>query len=253
MDYILSKRIPDDALQHLPCSPRRQSPFNLRAGLMNIDWELISNFATAMIAIVNPIEKIPLWVEASKGGETRFQWQLAALIILTSLAVLLTFLLLGGRILHWLKIDLASFKIGGGLILLQFSFSMLRGTAVQIDDDGEDAAGRRGNIKRAVIQRYQEVFIPIGVPVIAGPGAITTVIIYGSQSSAWATSLALVLTLGAVLALLFLTLVTGRAVVKVTGEMPLRLTSRVFGMILIAIAVQFMVDGLRAVFPGWAA
>ena len=60
-------------------------------------------------------------------------------------------------------------------------------------------------------------------------------------------------TLGAVLALLFLTLVTGRAVVKVTGEMPLRLTSRVFGMILIAIAVQFMVDGLRAVFPGWAA
>ncbi len=218
---------------------------------MEINWELISNFATAMIAIVNPLEKIPLWVEASKGGKTRFQWRLAALIILTSLVILLTFLLLGGWILDRLRIDLASFKIGGGMILLQFGFSMLRGEAVSIDD--EDGGGRRGNINTAVIQRFQEVFVPIGVPVIAGPGAITTVIIYGSQSSAWTTSLALSATLAGILALLFLTLVTGPTVAKLTGEMPLRLASRVFGMILIAISVQFMVEGLRAVFPGWTA
>jgi multiple antibiotic resistance protein len=215
---------------------------------MEINWELISNFATAMIAIVNPLEKIPLWVEASKGGKTRFQWRLAALIILTSLVILLTFLLLGGWILDRLKIDLASFKIGGGLILLQFGFSMLKGEAVSINDEDD---GKPGSIKSAVVKRYQEVFIPIGVPVIAGPGAITTVMIYGSQSATWMTSTALALVLAGVLALLFLTLITGPAVAKLTGEMPLRLTSRVFGMILIAIAVQFMAEGLRAVFPGW--
>lgn len=218
---------------------------------MDINWDLILNFVTAMIAIVNPVEKIPLWVEASKGGETRFQWRLAALIILTSVIILLTFLLLGRQILQQLKIDLASFKIGGGLILLQFGFSMLKGEAVQFNGDGN--IEKRGNINHAVIKRYQQVFIPIGVPVIAGPGAITTVIIYGSQSTSWLTSLGLSFALAGVLTLLFLTLITGPVIENLTGEMPLRLISRVFGMILIAIAVQFMVDGLKVVFPGWVA
>ena len=217
---------------------------------MNIDWNLISNFATAMIAIVNPVEKIPLWVKAARGGKTRFQWRLAALIILTSLIILLAFLLLGGHILRQLKIDLASFKIGGGLILLQFGFSMLKGEAVNVHDSGNIEKSR--DINNEIIKRYQQVFIPIGVPVIAGPGAITTAIIYGSQSTTWLTSAGLTLALTGVLALLFLTLITGPLVEKLTGEMPLKLTSRVFGMILIAIAVQFMVEGLITVFPGWS-
>jgi len=223
-----------------------------RAGRhMDINWELISNFATAMIAIVNPVEKIPLWIEASKGGKAHFQWRLAALIIFTSVIILMIFLLLGRQILEQLKIDLASFKIGGGLILLQFGFSMLKGEAVTINSKGN--VEKDGNGTSEVVQRFQEVFVPIGVPVIAGPGAITTVIIYGSQSATWMTSLGLAIVLAAVLSLLFLTLITGPSIAKLAGEMPLRLTSRVFGMILIAIAVQFMVDGLRTVFPGWVA
>lgn len=216
---------------------------------MNMEWDLISNFTTAMIAIVNPVEKIPLWVEASKGGKTKFQWRLAALIILSSLIILLVFLLLGRQLLQQLKLDLASFKIGGGLILLQFGFKMLKGDAVRIRNGGSIENNK--DINTEVIKRYQQVFIPIGVPVIAGPGAITTVIIYGSQSTTWLTSAGLSLALVAVLALLFLTLITGPMIERLTGEMPLKLASRVFGMILIAIAVQFMVEGLTTAFPGW--
>jgi len=216
---------------------------------MSINWDLISNFVIALLAIVNPVEKIPLWVEASKGGTREFQWRLAGLIILSSAIILLIFLLFGRQLLIQLKIDLASFKIGGGLILLQFGFSMLRGTAVEIsrekDGDSED-------LKSRVFMRFRQIFIPIGVPVIAGPGAITTVIIYGYQGDTLPTYIFLCLAVLGVLAMLFFTLITGPAIQKITGELSLNLISRIFGMILIAIAVQFMVEGFREVFPGWA-
>jgi multiple antibiotic resistance protein len=215
---------------------------------MEIDWELISNFAIAMLAIVNPVEKIPLWVKASRGGRFRFQWLLAGLIILSSALILLVFLWFGHTLLAQLKIGLASFKIGGGLILLQFGFNMLKGTAVKIE---EGNAGESENLKNRVLRRYQEIFIPIGVPVIAGPGAITTTIIYGYQSESLMTHMLLSLTVIGVLGILHLTLLSGPFVQRTTGELPLELVSRVFGMILIAIAVQFMVEGLTEVFPGW--
>jgi multiple antibiotic resistance protein len=78
---------------------------------MRIDWDLILNFIIALVAIVNPVEKIPLWVEASKGGNRRFQWRLAGLIVLSSAVILLTFLLFGRQLLIQLKIDLASFRL----------------------------------------------------------------------------------------------------------------------------------------------
>ncbi|BBO78188.1 UPF0056 inner membrane protein [Desulfosarcina widdelii] len=217
---------------------------------MSVDWDLISNFAIAMLAIINPVEKIPLWIKASQGGKSRFQWFLAALIILSCALILLIFLWFGQYLLLKLKIDLASFKIGGGLILLQFGFSMLKGRAVQLEDDEPQASEA---LKERVLKRYSQVFIPIGVPVIAGPGAITTVIIYGYQSRSLQTDLLLSLTVIGVLAILYLILLVSPIIRKIIGDLPLNLISRVFGMILIAIAVQFMVEGLAAVFPGWIA
>ena len=155
------------------------------------DWELISNFAIAMLAIVNPVEKIPLWVQASRGGKLRFQWLLAGLIILSSACILLVFLWFGHNLLAQLKIGLASFKIGGGLILLQFGFSMLKGTAVKLDEGRIDESD---TLKNRVFRRYQQIFIPIGVPVIALLGAITTAIIYGYQSETLLTHIFLSLT-----------------------------------------------------------
>lgn len=216
---------------------------------MDVNWELISNFTIAMLAVVNPVEKIPLWVAASKGSRFRFQWLLAGLIVLSCACVLLVFLWFGRQLLMELKIDLASFKIGGGLILLQFGFSMMKGTAVDFEREPQDPSA---GLKDRVLRRYQQVFIPIGVPVIAGPGAITTAIIYGYQSQTPLTLLFLSLAVVGVLALLLVILLSGPLIQRLVGQLPLDLISRIFGMILIAIAVQFMVDGLVTVFPGWS-
>jgi multiple antibiotic resistance protein len=127
---------------------------------------------------------------------------------------------------------------------------MLRGTAVELS---REKAGDADNLKSKVLMRFRQIFIPIGVPVIAGPGAITTVIIYGYQGDTLLTYVFLCLAVLGVLAILFFTLITSPAIQKVTGELSLNLISRIFGMILIGIAVQFMVEGLKEVFPRWAA
>lgn len=216
---------------------------------MGMNLDLISNFVIALLAIVNPVEKIPLWVEASKGGSQEFRWQLAGLIILSSAVILLLFLFFGQQLLIQLQIELASFKIGGGLILLRFGFGMLGGKAVKISEDDKRTSD---DLENEVLRRFRKVFIPIGVPVIAGPGAITTVIIYGYQSDSFLTSAFLGLSVLGVLAVVYFTLLLGPAVQRITGDLSLNLVSRVFGMILIAIAVQFMVEGLKDLFPGWA-
>ena len=215
---------------------------------MESNWELVTNFSVAMLAIVNPIEKIPLWVAAAENEKQKFQWYLAILVIFSCALILLFFLWLGRDLLLKLHIDLASFKIGGGLILLQFGFSMMKGTAVDIT---QKLDSEQDNIRGQVLRRYQQIFIPIGVPVIAGPGAITTVIIYGHQSTNMLTTTLLSLALIAVLTLLLLILLSGALIKRVIGTLPMELISRVFGLILIAISVQFMVEGLLQVFPGW--
>ena len=215
---------------------------------MAIDLDLLTNFTVAMLAIINPLEKIPLWVAASESKQRKFQWLLAALIVLTCASILLFFLWFGEILLNRLQIDLASFKIGGGLILLQFGFSMMKGTAVNIPENRENVSSR---IKNRVLERYQQIFVPIGMPVIAGPGAITTVIIYGQQSTSLIDSILLGGIIITVLSVLFFTLILGATIHKFTGDLPLNLISRVFGMILIAISIQFMVEGLTKVFPGW--
>ncbi len=213
-----------------------------------MNWDLVSNFAVAMLAIVNPIEKIPLWVAASRSDQRGFKWLLAALVISSCALILLFFLWFGQFLLTRLNIDLASFKIGGGLILLQFGFSMMKGTAVDVDKLQEEQST---DLTSQVLKRYQQIFIPIGVPVIAGPGALTTVIIYGHQSDSIVTTLLLSTTVIGVLAVLYATLLGGSVIQHLTGRLPLELISRVFGMILIAISVQFIVEGLLTVFPGW--
>lgn len=139
-------------------------------------------------------------MKASQGDNGQFQWLLAGLIILSCVVILLVFLWFGQGLLIKLKIDLASFKIGGGLILLQFGFSMLKGTAVEISKESDSFTN---GLKDKVLKRYQQIFIPIGVPVIAGPGAITTVIIYGYQSDGWPTDICLGLTLIGVFGILY--------------------------------------------------
>lgn len=213
-----------------------------------MNWGLLSNFSIALLAIINPIGKIPLWLDASGDQHKDVQNRLALFVVFTAGIILLLFLFFGKNILNFFSIDLASFKIGGGILILQLGMSMLRGKAVNIEKEEFD---EETGVMERVKSRFRQVVIPMSVPMIAGPGSITTVIIYGSRSENFIDYAALggIVLLGMIS--IYFILISGSNIKKFTGDLPLMVVTRLFGLILIAIAIQLMVEGLGEVFPNW--
>ncbi len=97
----------------------------------------IRNFLLAMVAIVNPLGKIPIWIEASEGCDGPVRTRLAMLVTGMATALLLAFLFFGQSILDFLGLDIPSFRVGGGIIILLIGIDMLRGKAVDIDPNAK--------------------------------------------------------------------------------------------------------------------
>lgn len=100
-----------------------------------MDMALHLNFFVALLAISNPLDKVPLWRAAARDETSPVQWRLALLVVLTGGAILATFLVFGRPILAFFGIDLASFRVDGGIVVLLVGIRMLRGELVRLDYD----------------------------------------------------------------------------------------------------------------------
>ena len=128
---------------------------------------LIRNFLLAMVAIVNPLGKIPIWIEASEGCDAPVRIRLALLVTGTATVLLLAFLFFGQSILDFLGLDVPSFRVGGGIVILLIGIEMLRGKAVDIDSNaGKNEDGALDQAKA----RFRDIVVPVAVPILAGPG-----------------------------------------------------------------------------------
>lgn len=211
-----------------------------------MDWDLARNFFVALLAITNPIGKIPLWVAGSEGESRQVEGRLAILITVTAFAILLVFLLGGRWLLGLFGIDVASFRIGGGIVILVVALQMIRGDVVQFEpDEDEEGAGT----KSAAKSRFRQVAVPLAMPIMAGPGSITTVVVYASNVDSFAGYATLAGMLAVVMVLLYAMLMGGRRVERVVGRTSLDILTRVFGLVLTGIAAQFIVEGVGEVFP----
>lgn len=213
-----------------------------------MEISFIRNFLLAMIAIVNPLGKIPIWVEASEGCDGPVRVRLALLVTGTATVLLVTFLFFGQSILDFLGIDIPSFRVGGGIIILLIGIDMLRGTAVDIETDAK--AGGDDALDRAKA-RFRDIVVPVAVPILAGPGSITTVLLFGVRAEDWSQRLFLGGLLVGVMILVLVLLLLGRRIQELLGALTLNVQTRVWGLLLTAIAAQLILVGLGESFPAW--
>ncbi|NLX07321.1 MAG: MarC family protein [Phycisphaerae bacterium] len=211
-------------------------------------WTFAINFFVALLAIVNPLSKIPVWFQAADFEQRKVRWTLALLIIATGTAILLIFLLGGQPMLDAFGIDLPSFRIGGGIVILIVGINMLYGRLIFIDPETQD---KEGSAYQQAKVRFREVVVPLSIPMIAGPGSISTVIIYGSNAQTWLDQAMLVVGLGVVMFITLLTLLFAHPIYQMLGETIPRVLTRVYGLILAAVAAQLITEGLSEVFPAW--
>lgn len=207
---------------------------------------LAVNFLVAVLAIVNPVGKIPIWTRAAAGEDRGTEVWLAVLVMVTSGAILLLALLFGTHVLSAFNIDLPSFQVAGGILIFIIGLDMIRGQAARVDSDEKQA--ERTPLANAKT-RFRKIMVPVAIPIMAGPGSITTVIIFGARAQEWPDRFLLAGLLGAVLVTIFVSLLLARYVKRLVGETSLDVVTRLFGLILTAIAVQIAASGLGLLFP----
>src|SRR5579884_1052171 len=194
---------------------------------------------TSIFVLVDPIAAVPTFLAMTGGATRRQRRHMAARAAWTCFLVLLTFAFAGTYIFQLFGITLAAFKIAGGLILGLIGLEMLRAQrSATKETPGET---EEGAVKEDV------GIIPLGIPMLAGPGAISSVMVLMTQNADWLHALVIVCAIVVVSAISFLVLAAADWVSSHFHETGIRILTRMMGLLLTAIAVQFVLNGLRDV------
>jgi multiple antibiotic resistance protein len=212
---------------------------------VEIDWNLYLNFFAAMMAIINPIGIWPIWSELTNDAVSKIRKRLAFLVIMTGFVVLVIFMVSGHHLLKYFSIDLQVFKVAGGLLLLNTGISMVRGTAAHLENRKEEGSTPMSIAK----QRFEKIVVPLAIPVLAGPGSITTVIIFGARAESLINYIVMIVIIFISLLPLFIAFIFSSFLEKKVDRLFFSIFTRIFGIIVTAIAVQFILEGVGEVFP----
>ncbi len=213
---------------------------------MNLNEYL--NFTAAMLAIVNPLGIIPMWAKLTNDLYTKTRREIAVMLTLTSIVVLLIFLIFGEQILELFSIDLQVFKVAGGLLLLFTGFAMVNGDSGKQGSLGKDDGMTTFQVAKS---RFRKIVVPLGIPMLSGPGSLTTVLLFGADAGNTIDFLVLSGIVVAVMLLLMVAFYFSGYFERKIDPIVFDVMTRLFGVLVTAIAVQFIVDGLGRIFPGW--
>lgn len=204
--------------------------------------EQLLKFFVVFLVVVEPISLVPLFGALTQGGSRRYQKKMALKATMLSAIIFLVFALLGHQFLAAMGISIAAFKIGGGLLLFLIALDMvfarqsgLRSTTVREQEEAR--------------YRHDISVFPLGFPLIAGPGALATVLlVFGESEPELFLYVGLLAVIATVLLITLVLLLLTPRLMNVLGVTGANVISRLFGVILVALAVQYVVDGIRESF-----
>ncbi|MGF1690522.1 YchE family NAAT transporter [Photobacterium kagoshimensis] len=210
--------------------------------MQTIEFAIFLQFFVGLIAAVNPIGIMPVFVSltAHMSPEERNKTAYTANIAVT---VILTVSLLAGQfLLDMFSISLDSFRVAGGLLLMSIAFSMMSGKL------GEDKQNKQE--KSESVSREQIGVVPLAMPLMAGPGAISSTIVYGARYPGLSNTVGIAVTICLFAFSCWLLFRSAPIIVRFLGQTGINVITRIMGLILAALGIEFIATGLRALFPG---
>lgn len=198
-------------------------------------------FFAALVAIVNPVGAIPIFinltVDQAKAERNRNGFMASVAMGIILLVVLFS----GEAILRFFGISVGSFRVGGGILILLMSISMLHAKMSQVKQTEEEEldSAERDNV----------AVVPLGTPLLAGPGAISTVILYAQRYGSVSHYLYLLAVIVALVVLTWLSFRLAPAIARLLGKTGINVVTRLMGLIMAAVGVEFIANGLKQLFP----
>ena len=215
--------------------------------------ELAVNFFIALFALIDPIGNVPIFAAATAGASPRARRATAVYLSAFIFAFLLFFYFTGLALLQFFGISLAAFRIAGGVLLFLLGLEMAREdfTAAFADPAGPMAEG--SDFRAYARRSFERLVVPFAMPLLIGPGAISTAIIYAGEANrfgAYGTGLGVAAIAAVCLATLLSFWLAG-PISRVLGRVGTAIVVRVLGLVLCAMAVQFIIIGVGAATVDW--
>jgi multiple antibiotic resistance protein len=194
-----------------------------------VSWQTLGETFVTLAVIMDPVALAPIFVVMTRPLDPAARRRAAIRAVLAGGGLILGFALFGGLVLDYLNVSVDSLSIAGGLLLLLVALEMLRGMDYpEATDSAQDVA-----------------LVPLATPLMAGPGAIATVIVLSRQHHDFAGKASVILGILGALLLVGLSLLAADRLNRLLSETLVHFLTRVFGLLLSAIAVQLVVDGIR--------
>ena len=194
---------------------------------------LITTFFTLFV-VIDPIGLSPIFVALTRGMDKAARLRIATISCVAALCILTVFALAGEALLEFAGISLAAFRISGGILLFATALDMLF-----------ERRTERREEKAETLSEDPSIF-PIAMPLIAGPGSMATMILLTSGAD-WTTTGAVIGVMAAVVAVVFALFLLASPIERLLGNTGVTVATRLMGMLLAALSVQFVLDGLRDV------
>lgn len=210
-----------------------------------MDIEFATKFLGALFAIMNPFINLPVFLALTSNNIVEEQRGMAVKVGIYTTIMSIIISLAGSNIIAFFGITIDAFRVAGGLVLLGISFSMLHGKEITSHERGEHE-------KSTDDEQSGIAFYPMTFPMIVGPGAIATLIIYAAQINGPSYYIAFGVVLGVILIALFAVLYFASMIGKFLSMKMRVIMTRLMGMILAAIAVEMVFAGAKVMLPGLA-
>ena len=198
-----------------------------------------------LLAVVNPLAIVPFFIHYTQDFSDEQRRRTVLVASFTAFVVIAVSALLGLQILDFFSISLASFQVGGGMLLLISSMNMLNAQPAEAKpqtnemEDGAAKAARGASI----------AVVPLTIPLLTGPATMSTVVIYAEKAKT-ALQLSMLVGYGIVIALATaICFSLAEPIARVLGKTGINVMTRLMGLILAALAVEVMADGLGKLFP----
>ena len=205
-----------------------------------------------LIAIVNPLAIVPFFMHYTQGfsrTQSRETIRVASFSVLCVISICAVF---GLAVLGFFGISLASFQVGGGLLMLTSALSMINARTAEAAAHDDDVQAIDDTTKPADPSRHSVAVVPLTIPLLTGPATMSTVVIYAEQAESFSQHAALI-GYGIIIAgLTFACFSAASGISRILGQTGINVMTRLMGLILAALSVEVIAKGLVQLFPALA-
>jgi multiple antibiotic resistance protein len=200
----------------------------------------------SLLVIINPVMVTSVFISLTPNATPEAKRAIIWKTTIIASAVLLAFAISGTLIFKFFSITLGAFQIAGGIILFSVAMGMLHAQAPRTQQTPEETA--------EAMSRDDIAVVPLAIPMVSGPGAITTIIVLSGEARDSVLSMAILfLALVVAMLIVFVMLRNAARIQRFMGPSGLNITTRLMGLVLAAVAVQFVIHGVESVLPEIAA